>query len=207
MPPLSHIRVPLSSLLSTPPYPFSYIFSPSTSSSFPTIPRIHTSQHHHSFLSPYPHIPCYHYQQLYLYFYPLTYLTLRYISPLIPITLVIPLPPYLHRTSTPPPPNPPPPRLRFCYGGAVKRGKYHFAKKRAKLPLKSILFKKVYDYIDGAIKIVFMRYFVANRSIHNLRDNRFSGKAGKMHKLYRLQFKAAFYRLQVFYCQYVIIAK
>lgn len=65
-------------------------------------------------------------------------------------------------------------------------------KKRAKLPLKSILFKKVYDYIDGAIKIVFRRYFVANRPIHNSRDNRFSGKAGKMHKLYRLQFKAAF---------------
>lgn len=63
----------------------------------------------------------------------------------------------------------------------MKRGKYHFVKKRAKLPLKSVLLKKVYDYIGNTIKIVFRRYFVANRRIHKLRDNRFLWKADKMH--------------------------
>lgn len=127
--------------------------------------------------SPYPHIPCYHYQQPYLYFYP--NLTFPYsISPLIPITLGILFPPYLHRTSTPPPPKPPSPSLAFLpWGGYKAQKNTTLLKKRAKLPLKSILFKKVYDYIGNTIKIVFRRYFVANRPIHNLRDNRFFGKA------------------------------
>ena len=75
------------------------------------------------------------------------------------------------------------------------------------MPLKTILAQKAYNRIRWAIKIISRRYFVANRRIHNLRNSRFLRKAAKYATFYRLQFKAAFYRLQVFDCQYLIIDK